>query len=269
MCYNNLTISNCFNEEFYLKDWDKSKKKCPSNHKEMCREFNCKNKDVPFGWFPGETNEKYYCIGTRHARSEFSSDKYFEMKEHIINQRRYFFLQHIKKCYEFIKNLNDVVEESPRDNLKFMYYLETKIRDVYNEMKICLGSIIEDKKLPFDTYRHIDYIYKNNKINLEEYFFYEYLKHKRFTYNVYTNNYNFNKGMDYIDNNKFYIQNKCHVLGFIIRDLEKMYKDVKLCNENLCYCIFELDKDKLFLNKNYEKFKLNFNSLKRYKYCKE
>lgn len=261
---NEITISNCFDDKYYP-NWDNKLIKCPSNNKVMCKEFNKRNPNIPRGWFSNENDEKYYCIGVRHARCEFNSDTYFEMENHILDQRRFFFLQYVNNYCDRVKLLIKKMYERDEDDIKYMYFIVERINDLYLSMEIFLKSMAKKTSIGFHLYEHVDYFIENKNKELKEYLMYLCLeKDMTRTNGVYQHYYCYQKKMDYVEPMDDYIELQFRRLMHFVNDLRKLYVNVKLCKENLCYCCFELNEYKLYKNMNEDSFVYEENKYANY-----
>ena len=243
---NKINLSNCYDDVFYKDEWliDKKTWKCPSNNKYLCKEFNKRNPKIPYGWFDRETDERYYCIEVRHARCEFNSDTYFEMENHCLDQIRYHFLKYIEKCFKCILELEDELYESEEENLQFISFIIEKILNVYSKMENFLYYMFTKKtQIHIRLYEHIDYFIEKRNKELKEYLMYLSLKNDINRRNdTYIHYHHYERGDDYYEDMHQYVRHKVRILGMFIKDLEDVYSDIKFCNKNLCYCIFEINK---------------------------
>lgn len=227
---NEITISNCFDDKFYP-NWDDKITKCPSNNKFMCKEFNKRNPNIPRGWFSNENDEKYYCIGTRFARREFDNDTYFEMENHILDQKDSF-LQYVNNYCNKIKTLIKEMYNRKENDLKYMVFIVDKINDLYLSMEIFLKKMSKKTSIGFHLYEHVDYFVENKNKELKEYLMYLCLeKDVNRTNNVYTHYYCYQKGMDYVESMEDFIESKFRLLIYFVKDLCKLYINVKLCEK--------------------------------------
>lgn len=260
---NKINISNCFNDEFYP-NWENNHLiKCPSNNKYMCKEFNKRNPTVPYGWFNNENDERYYAIEVRHARNEFKSDKFFEMKDHVLDQKRYFFMCYIDKCFNCLHDLLDKMYEKEEEDLELMSFIVDRVLDVYQSLEIFIYHIAIKRSGFFDRiYRNVENICAKDNMWLKkfkEYLFYNELKtcnHRKNNvriHHAYLNNPKVDH--DYCSDMYEFVEGKVRVLGIYIKDLKDIYKDVHLCTTNLCYCNFELNGYNFYRDCDLSKFK--------------
>lgn len=262
---NKITISNCFDEVFYKDEWLKDKRliKCPSNNKYMCKEFNKRNPTIPHGWFSGEDDEKYYAIEVRHARCEFNSDKFFEMKDHVLDQKRYFFLCYIDKCYDALHKLLNQMYEKEEEDLELMTFIVDRVLDVYQSMEIFVYHTSVKRSSFFDRiYRNVETICNNDNTWLKkfkEYLFYNELKTYKHRRNDVRSHYaylnNPHADHDYCSDMYEFVERKVRVLGIYIKDLKDIYKNVHICTTNLCYCCFEINGYSYYRDVDLTKFK--------------
>ena len=226
---NKVNITNCFDKVFYEKgEWirDLKSSRCsPVNNKYMCKEFIMRNNKIPFGWFKNEDDERYYCIEVRHARNEFKSDTFFEMKNHCLDQKRYFFMLHLAKCFDCILDLRDDLYKHEEDNLPFISFIVDKVLSVYKTIECFLYHMsVKETQVNFRLYEHVEYFIKNRNVELKEYLMYLSVKNDIKRHNdTYVHYHHYQRGDDYCDDMYEFIEHKVRLLGMFISDFNKIF----------------------------------------------